>query len=397
MQVFVHHWFHWIFALLLIAFGPKIGRWLERYEIIYDLRYAMYRLVQHPWPLKMGWRDVVVVAIDDDSYYHGVPSPGAPINRRYLAELVNKLVEFDPAVIALDFNFLATDPTGKTTVAVQDGDKQIRLAEDPAWAEDMLVLLQKLRKVAPDCAIVLPTMIAREGEEYVTTANDYDGFEFPNDADVNRGYIQLADDVRTLPPELPIKNGPPIVSFSIAAVQLYNGDALKDQDLRETRFCSFILRDPNHEVTAKQVLGASGETARKLKQKMRHKIVIIGADWHSAGYKVGPLIDSYRTPVGELPGVLVHANYIQAFLSGRSFRLLGSEIFEWTFGFLLAWALVWPMKMPRKIIVVALIILIPLILSYLILQQFGIYCDMVIVDLLLLGHIAFERIFLPRR
>jgi CHASE2 domain-containing sensor protein len=387
-DVFWRHRLHWLTVLVLIGAGSYLSHRLEKFEALYDLRYRLYRFIQNPWPSKPRLRDVVVVVIDDDEYWHGEPKHRVPIDRRYLRKIVEKVAEFQPAVIALDFDLRSPDPTGKTLNPTEDNSLQ--LPEGAEYVDETADLLKAIRTLVPRCDFVLPTTVAVEDGQYLAQVNVYDGFDF-EPYDVAKGYISLPFDIRYIPPVLAIKNGTPLDSFAIGIVRKYDPEMLEGQDLQKHRFGSFIPRDPRRELTSRSILAADPASSRALAKRLIGKIVLIGADWHSRAYQDGKPIDSYPTPVGELPGVFIHANYIQAILDARTFPLLGSDVIEWFFGLLLAYALTVSIKTPLKLLLVIAIIALPIMASFLILQQLGIYCDVVIVDLLLLGHVLVER------
>ena len=51
-----------------------------------------------------------------------------------------------------------------------------------------------------------------------------------------------------------------------------------------------------------------------LKDQLADKLVFVGAKWHANAYGVGPLVDQHNSPGGMEPGVMLHANYVEAML-----------------------------------------------------------------------------------
>src|SRR5713226_8565652 len=49
----------------------------------------------------------------------------------------------------------------------------------------------------------------------------------------------------------------------------------------------------------------------------RDRIVLIGGAWHQYGMNRGPLVDTHHSPVGEISGLYLHANYIEALLDEK--------------------------------------------------------------------------------
>jgi len=54
-----------------------------------------------------------------------------------------------------------------------------------------------------------------------------------------------------------------------------------------------------------------------LKDKLAHKIVIVGGAWSQIVFGNRSKVDEWLTPVGLLPGVYIHANHVQAILCDR--------------------------------------------------------------------------------
>src|SRR6185503_12794923 len=69
-------------------------------------------------------------------------------------------------------------------------------------------------------------------------------------------------------------------------------------------------------VSANQVLERDPEALRKL----AFKVVILGGHWHDRGHNRGNWVDAYDSPIGNVPGILIHANYAEALLDSRIYR-----------------------------------------------------------------------------
>jgi len=114
-----------------------------------------------------------------------------------------------------------------------------------------------------------------------------------------------------------------------------------------------------------------------VEEKIQGRVVLIGANWHQLGSNRGDLVDSYSTPVGKLPGVFIHANYVQAILDGRSFQLFEwNTLVEWFFGLLLTYVTALPTKWWWKAGPFVLVLCAPFVASYIALQNWGV-CDSV--------------------
>src|SRR5207249_3328401 len=51
-------------------------------------------------------------------------------------------------------------------------------------------------------------------------------------------------------------------------------------------------------------------------ERCRDRIVIIGGTWHQRT-RHGPPIESFLSPIGRVPGVYLHANYVEALNDDR--------------------------------------------------------------------------------
>jgi CHASE2 domain-containing sensor protein len=131
-----------------------------------------------------------------------------------------------------------------------------------------------------------------------------------------------------------------------------------------------------------------------LRKRVEHQVVFVGGAWHALGYKTGDkLIDSHDTPVGMIPGVLVHANYVEAVLDRRVVTPLSNRLVtagECFIGFLLAIALSFKRLWLKALSAVVLIGL-PVLLSVVAVQNFLVYFDVIVLDLVLLLKAAFEK------
>ena len=103
---------------------------------------------------------------------------------------------------------------------------------------------------------------------------------------------------------------------------LYAGYINQDEFKGVTFTATEILNDP-----------------KKYRQQLHPKAVLVGAAWHSRAYNRGGTIDLHLTAAGSIPGVFVHANYVEAQLDLRTFPGLNVRIrlaLEWIVTFCLA-------------------------------------------------------------
>lgn len=153
---------------------------------------------------------------------------------------------------------------------------------------------------------------------------------FPDEAlpaGVYLGRLHLPRDKRQIPLQMPARpavDAPlaPVDSFAMQIVAAYEEAAGKPSkrvhkpdvaaalNAGEFLYGGFFRREDFAPVTSGQLLAGEAAALRRC----RHRIAIIGATWHEAGENVGSLIESFPSPVGSVPGLYQHANYVEALL-----------------------------------------------------------------------------------
>ncbi|MGC3968421.1 MAG: CHASE2 domain-containing protein [Pirellulales bacterium] len=178
---------------------------------------------------------------------------------------------------------------------------------------------------------------------------------------------------------------------------------MNSKDWTQERFGSFINPKATVEVSAYEWMHGDENKKQSLRDIMKHRVVIIGGDWHSRATRRGSKVDRHETPVGQLPGMVLHANFVEAILDDRAFDIPASKwllgIADVLFGVLLAYALIFPVPSPHtkwkgilKIAAVVAVIAFPIFISFLLMEFFGVYWDAVLLSVLLVGHIVAERV-----
>ena len=206
-------------------------------------------------------------------------------------------------------------------------------------------------------------------------------------------HLFLDDDIRLLPRPVVLMDGSHVKSLSIEAAEAFSSETRAnkywDRDLL-TRFL-----EPDHLVTvsARELLHpqeqASGDQTCN---KLQHKIVWIGGDWHLDGYRRGTRrVDSHTTARGDLPGVLLHANYAESILDEKLLALGSTWLLEVPLAILIAVVLEWA-KWPFKWFFIILVLLSPLGFSYVGIQNLGFYFDVFVIGFLLILGVFFETV-----
>jgi CHASE2 domain-containing sensor protein len=390
-EVFVRRPTHWLAAMALTAAGMALGHFFKTNESLFGAQYKIFEFIEEHAARPLRGSHAAVVLVDDDAYYKSEAAGRAPINRRYLARVVGALGELNPAAIALDFDFRAPNPSGRATATSADG---VRLPEHPEYVDETVELLKTLSELSSRLRIpvILPATIGKAGDEFVKEADVYDGFDF-GAASWTKGYIALDTDTKVIPPTKRLADGTQLDSFSLAIVRSVDEEALEGDQWSASMYGGFIRGDGILQVKSGAVLNP--ENAEPLRKRVRHKAVLVGGAWHRLGYARGPLIDSYDSPAGFIPGVLIHANYVEAVLDRRVVLPLSDWVVvpaEGLLAFSLAYALALPSRPWLKACAVTGLLVLPIACSYVAVQNFGVYFDVLIVNILLLGHFFVEKL-----
>jgi hypothetical protein len=128
------------------------------------------------------------------------------------------------------------------------------------------------------------------------------------------GYILLPRDLRALPRTIPLAGGGDQQSFARAIVAAHN-PALLEHVLRDT---TSAVPYGSYLPSSMFIQRSAGEVLNGDLVDLAGKIVIVGGAWHERGYGMGRLVDLYYTPAGEMPGVFVHANFVETLLDLRT-------------------------------------------------------------------------------
>ncbi|HEX5105006.1 MAG TPA: CHASE2 domain-containing protein, partial [Pirellulaceae bacterium] len=293
-----HHKRHWCIVLAIIVLFVLLGQYLEHQESLLATRYRMYRWVQNPWPRRLAFRDTIVVKIDDDEYWEQA-SGRVPLRRDYLATLLRKVGAANPAVIGVDVKLPSPNPNGNVKSTAANGKT---LLEDKLYADESAELLDVISELSSSCKIVVAKSLKRAGSDsgtqakpghqtvdghdraahpgrpvYSRVADIYDVYGIPLDQ-VVLAYTFLYPDRRHIPPRLLLDDGSEIDSFALAAARHFRPELVESKEWIEPRFASFVVRSETTEISAHDLMSATGPDARRIAAALQHKIVLIGGD-----------------------------------------------------------------------------------------------------------------------
>jgi CHASE2 domain-containing sensor protein len=223
----------------------------------------------------------------------------------------------------------------------------------------------------------------------------FDDYPF-GEGKVRSGYITLPPDIRRVPLALTMKDRTTKVdSFASAILGAIDERSLKDAQENEQDalpYGTFINSDQFVQRSASYVLNADPKT---LQNEVAFKVVIIGGSWHEYGLNQGPKYDSHATPVGDVYGAFVHANYVEALLDSRTYTPLrqslatGIEVF---FSIILALILSLNFRLSIKIAIALFLCVLIMGISYVSWQNLGMFFDFFGPVFLLIGHVVIEKL-----
>lgn len=345
---------YWLSALLVLAVSMVATPTVEEYLKIDEARNRIFQLLTditggHYLEPQTGR----VVLIRDDDYF-GQLRTRSPINRHYLSELVKALDRANADVIALDFDMSLGG-------AFAPGDFHRALQND--FEDETKELVATIMDVATRRHIVLARMIAdgpngpvlqpdvfqpfglctglkangvwnnpgitdADAARYGVSAEDLAKYKLRGDAAANIacGYVILPRDTRGLPLSLSIDGEPNgrMDSFSLAIVRFRNPDTA-DEYAQGVWYGSYMPRrvaEKYRVVAPASGVMADANFARKFASA--HAVIVGGGfhPRHRGSEDDADLVDLHRTPAYEMSGALVHDNYVEAILKGRTFRAI---------------------------------------------------------------------------
>src|SRR5712671_59798 len=303
---------HWLLVGILTALGLAIGQALGTASLWTDVRNSVYQFqTSHLGPSTPSVTRTVFVLIDDNEYWTGEPAHRQPIKRDYLARLLLAVAGAHPDVVALDFDLRSPVPSGD-------------MVEHPDYIGERATLLKALKDVAQNTPVVIPKSIQLVSGKPVEQSDIFRGFDFPAEDKIFPGYIQLAYDLRVIPPRLRIREGGDgmIDSFALAVLhasdpRTYNKVVQKQRagDEVNLRFGTFPNQTDFEDMSFSSVDVMIGK--KEVIGQLEHRIVVVGGKWHRDALGSGQWNDEHATPAGKIIGAYVQGHYAEALLKGK--------------------------------------------------------------------------------
>jgi CHASE2 domain-containing sensor protein len=389
---------HWFIVVTCIVVGELLATALERDSAFKWLRNFAYQKYQSLGARKGKSVFDAVVLIDDDTYWKDRWTPRVPISRELLSELVRSVAKCNPTVIAVDID-LSTGDDSTTTVEIPGSDggpgRTVTLHTRKDWGPETIAFLDAVESALEQrIKVVLTHEVGREPGKRVWTRfpNVYDGYNFDR-RKPRMGHLLFDTDLRVLPLPVPLSDGSRVKSLAIAAAEAYRPDTWEGEKWDREVLTRLIDPDRLVTVSARELLHPKDEpSAERTRDRLQGKIVWIGGAWHQDGYGRGTrTVDAHATARGDLPGVLLHANYAESLLDEKLLAQGSTWLVEVPLALLIA---VWldRARWPWKWLVMLLLLSSPLILSYVGIQDFGLYFDVFVITFLLILGLFLETI-----
>ena len=294
---------YWVTAILTIVIGIIISELAAGIKVWIGIRASVYNQLSRLSPLPHGRLRTVLALIDDEEYWRGELAGRRPLRRDYLAKIIDNAIAADPSVLALDFKLRSPSPDGNPV-------------DHPAYRVETDKLVEAVINAAKKCPVVLPRTVHVDSGGLVTIESAvYDARQIPR-KNVFEGFINLPDEVqlgRVPLAELQGRDGRKVRSFAEVIVEA-NDPALPPLERREELPFGMFLPLPEFlTVRTADVIQQEEST----KAKLHHRIVIIGGHWHEDGLGGESFVDLHNSPIGLVPGTLLHANYVESLIQSR--------------------------------------------------------------------------------
>jgi CHASE2 domain-containing sensor protein len=380
---------YWCVAIvvLLLAYlaAPQIYERLG----LGDVRSRFFQTILDWGPRPVEPRRIKILKIEDDEYWLGPLAGRRPIKRDYLASLIDKLVAMNVHIIALDFDVRLPNPNS------------FEIPEEYRVETQKLIdAIKNAARSGKRVVLASPVSFADSGgyrkDSDIYQANDLcSSDERTGDAvrsHVTCGYIALPYDPLRIPPPIDLDSGSKMDSFGLAIARSENPHLIGQLLARkkELGYLNFIT--PEGLARANAIFSARQVRSEGIgRDELDSKIVIIGAGWSRDAAGRGPPIDTHSTPVGEMNGVELHANYAEALLDSRIFEAVPENWLHWSeiaFSIFAALVLAGASRLLAKVIAFFVLFTSALAISAIALLLLGIFFD-ALVPLVGLGLHAF--------
>jgi CHASE2 domain-containing sensor protein len=358
---------HWITAAILTV----VALIVSHYSWMMRARNVVYGLIQRATSTS-PFASVVVVLIGDEEFYSPALDHQQPLSREYLASLLDKVTSGNPEVVGVDVEMRSPDPSRAERLNHEKGTS---------------TFVQAVSKFSDRCPIVVAKALSLDAKNTVADMADL----LPMKDSIGRGFLNVATDVRQVPLILHVsKNALQSFSLAVVAAKVRTTRGLPSSD---HAFPYALFRPPSFFVTVHSRDVPSAQLP-DLKKWFAHRIVLIGGDWGLRSKGGDERIDIVPTPVGDIPGVYVHATYIESLLHGTMREMPGWV--KTTVELLIASTMSILFTASRGVWRITTVLggtFFILLLTFFFWQNLGMFFEAFVPTVLLGGHVLGEQVF----
>ena len=391
-------WWHWVRFAVLLAMGSYLGHILSESPRFSDIRYGLYQKqvrLQHRG--RIYPQHTMLILLDDDDYWSEEYQARSPYKRDRLAALLDRLNESGANIVGFDIDW------GSPLPEKPDYDFPDYVHEDELFFAAVKRMCDAGRHVVLTDGVTghneapfyhqIPTIYTSRLGMLPCVTVGHDGFD---------------TDMRKIPGMVRLDTGGYLDSFSLAIVKMV--DPVSYQDLVKARDKGFrfgnYLAPGDFKPQAGRRFVYNGQSIAsmsqlQLRQALADRVVIVGGDYSEFAYGQGAHVDVHNSPGGREPGAMLHANYVEAELNQDStFTPISdttAEVLEWSLAFILA--LVAALNVPAawKWGSVGISLLFSVLLTYVLMQNLGLFLDFFVPFLMIVVHTVTEEILEMRR
>jgi hypothetical protein len=389
-------WRHWARFAALLLLGSWIGHILSENDRFTDWRYWLYQK-QVRWERRgpVYPRYTALVLLNDDDYWSLEFQARSKYKRDKLAALLDRLNAAGVNTVAFDIYMDAPYPDQPNY-------------EFPDYrAEDQIFLDAVGRMCSAGRHVVLATEYwyadpKHPGEGWSEVPPFYLS-HLSSLPCITRGHVNFSVDMRKLPGVVPMKDGKDLDSLSLAVTHITDPIAYADivhHDDRGFRFAQFLTPEDFATRDGRQFIFSGVDVERmslnELREALADRTVIIGGHYQPTARGVGDYIDMFNSPGGLESGAMLHANYVEAMrdpvsnfapVSDRT-----AEIIEWCLACILALIGALEVHAGWKWAGFLISLVASVILTFVLLQNLGIFLDFFIPILMILAHTVVESL-----
>ena len=391
-------WWHWVRFAGLLAVGSYLGHILSESPRFSDIRYELYQRqvrVQHRG--RIYPQHTMLILLNDDDYWSEEYQARAPYKRDKLAELLDRLNDSGANIVGFDIDW-SSPLTQKPGYDFPD-----YVHEDELFFSAVTRMCEAGRHVVltdgvtghdePPYYHQIPTIYMSRLAALPCVTIGHDGFD---------------TDMRKIPGMVRLDTGAYMDSFSLAIVKMV--DPVSYQELVKAndkgfRFGNYLTPEDFNPRAGRRFVYNGKAVAEmnkmELRQALADRVVIVGGDYSQYAYGQGNHVDEHNSPGGREPGAMLHANYVEAELNQDStFTPISdttAEVLEWSLAFILA--LIAALNVPAawKWGSVGICFVFSVLLTYVLMQNLGLFLDFFVPFLMIVVHTVTEEILEMRR